>query len=128
MAKDLIIMLLINTFDYFYNIHLKIIARIITLYQDIYSFSWWCYSCSVMSDSLQPHGHMDCQGSLSFTISQSLHKLVSIKLSDAIQPSHPLSFPSPVFNLSQYQGSFQWVSSSHQVARVLELQFQHQSF
>ena len=46
---------------------------------------------------------------------------------DTIQPSHPLSSPSPpAFNLSQYQGLFQWVSSSHQVARVME--FQHQSF
>ena len=48
---------------------------------------------------------------------------------DAIQPSHPLSFPSPpAFNLSQHQGLFQWVSSSHQVAKVLEFQLQHQSF
>ena len=46
----------------------------------------------------------------------------------AIQPSHPLSSSSPAFNLSQHQGLFQWVSSSHQVARVLELHFQHQSF
>ena len=48
---------------------------------------------------------------------------------DAIQPSHPLSFPSPAaFNLSQHQGLFNWVSSSHQVAKVLEFQLQHQSF
>ena len=47
---------------------------------------------------------------------------------DAIQPSHPLSSPSPAFSLSQHQGLFQWVGFSHQVARVLELQFQHQSF
>ena len=48
---------------------------------------------------------------------------------DAIQPSHPLSSPSlPAFNLSQHQGLFQWVSSSHQVAKVLEFQLQHQSF
>ena len=46
---------------------------------------------------------------------------------DAIQPSHPLLSPSPpAFNLSQHQGLFQWVSSSHQVAKGLELQ--HQSF
>ena len=45
------------------------------------------------------------------------------------QPSHPQSSPSPpAFNLSQYQDLFQWVSSSHQVAKVLELQLQHQSF
>ena len=49
-------------------------------------------------------------------------------VSDAIQPSHPLPSPSPpAFNLSQHQGLFQWVSS-HQVAKVLELQLQHQSF
>ena len=48
-------------------------------------------------------------------------------VSDAIQPSHPLSSPAPpAFNLSQHQGHFQWVGSSHQVAKVLELQ--HQSF
>ena len=41
---------------------------------------------------------------------------------DAIQPSHPLSSPSSAFNLSQLQGLFQWVSSSHQVTKVLEFQ------
>ena len=46
-----------------------------------------------------------------------------------IQPSHPLSPPSPLaLNLSQYQGLFRWVSSLHQVAKVLEYQLQHQSF
>ena len=48
---------------------------------------------------------------------------------DAILPSHPLPSPSPLaFNLSQHQGLFQWVSSSHQVAKVLEFQLQHLSF
>ena len=48
---------------------------------------------------------------------------------DAIQPSHPLSSPSPsALNLSQHQGLFKWVSSSHQVTKVLEFQFQHQPF
>jgi len=51
------------------------------------------------------------------------------QVSDAIQPSHPLSSPSPpALNLSQHQGLFQWVSSSHQLAKVLEFQLQHQSF
>ena len=50
-------------------------------------------------------------------------------VSDAIQPSHPLSSPSPpALNLSQHQGVFKWVSSLHQVAKVLEFQLQHQSF
>ena len=48
---------------------------------------------------------------------------------DALQPSHPLSSPSPsALNLSQHQGLFKWVSSSHQVAKILQLQLQHQSF
>ena len=52
-----------------------------------------------------------------------------LQVSDAIQPSHPLSSPSPpALNLSQHQALFQGVSSSHQVAKVLEFQLQHQSF
>ena len=47
---------------------------------------------------------------------------------DATQPSHPLLSPSPpALNLAQHQGLFKWVSSSHQVAKVLEFQLQHQS-
>ena len=50
-------------------------------------------------------------------------------VNDAIQPSHPLLSPSyPALNLSQHEGLFQWVSSSHPVAKVLEFQLQHQSF
>ena len=50
-------------------------------------------------------------------------------VSEAIQPSHPLLRPSSLaLNLSQHRGLFQWVGSSHQVAKVLELQLQHQSF
>ena len=51
------------------------------------------------------------------------------RVGDAIQLSHPLSptLP-PAFNLCQHQGLFKWVSSSHQVASVLEFQLQHQSF
>ena len=48
---------------------------------------------------------------------------------DTIWPSHPLLSPSPpAFNLPQHQGLFKWVSSSHQVAKALEFQPQHQSF
>ena len=47
----------------------------------------------------------------------------------AIQQSHPLFIPSPpIFNLSQHQDLFKWGNSSHQVAKVLEFQLQHQSF
>ena len=51
------------------------------------------------------------------------------RVTDAIQPSHPLSSPSPPApNPSQHQGLFQWVNSSHEVAKVLEFLLQHQSF
>ena len=50
-------------------------------------------------------------------------------VSDAIQPSHPLSSPSPpASNLSQNQGFFKWVSSSNQVVKILEFHLKHQSF
>ena len=73
---------------------------------------------------------MDCSTkvSLSFTISQSFLRLRFMS-TDAIQPSHLLSPSSPLaLNLYQNQGLFQWFCSSHQVAKVLELQFQYQSF
>ena len=63
------------------------------------------------------------------------HKLLEFtqthahQVGDAIRPSHPLSSPSPpASNPSQHQGLFQWVNSSHKVAKVLEFQLQHQSF
>ena len=56
------------------------------------------------------------------------HQLPEFTQTHAIQLSHPLSSPSPpAFNLSQHQGLFKWVSFSHQVAKVLWLQVQHQS-
>jgi len=74
-----------------------------------------------MSDSLRPYGmqhtSLPCP-SLSPKFPQTHVHWVS----DAIQPSHPLSLPSPALNLSQHQDLFQSVSSSHQVAKVLELQ------
>ena len=67
------------------------------------------------------------QASLSFTISWTLLNLMTTEVSDAIQLSHPLPpLSPPAFNLSQHQSLFQSVSSSHEVAKVLELQ--HQSF
>ena len=50
------------------------------------------------------------------------------RVGDAIQLYYPPSSPSPAFSLSQHQGLFQGVSSSHQVVKVLEFQLQHQSF
>ena len=89
------------------------------------------FTCSVMSNSLWPHGlqHFSppCPSPtpwVTWVTQTHVHGV-----SDAIQPPHPLWSPSPpAFNLSQYQGLFQWVSSLHQVAKVLEFQLQHQSF
>ena len=68
---------------------------------------------------------MDCSKA-HFSVHHQLSELAQThvhRVSDFIQPSHPLSSPSPpAFNLSQHQGPFQWISSSHQVAKVLELQ------
>ena len=68
------------------------------------------------------------QASLSFTTSQSSLKLMSI---ESVMPSNHFILCHPLVLLpclSQHQGLFQWVSSSHQVAKVLEPQLQHQSF
>ena len=86
------------------------------------------FSCSVVPDSLQHHGLQDtrlpCPSPSPGVVQTHVHWV-----SDAIQPSHPLSSPSPLaFNLSQHQGLFQWVTSLHQVAKLLEFQLQHQSF
>ena len=74
---------------------------------------------------------MDCN-TPSIPVHHQLPELVQThvhRTGDAIQTSHPLSSPSPAaFNLSQHQGLFQWVSSSHQVAKVLELQLRLQPF
>ena len=86
------------------------------------------FSCSVVSDSLRPHGLQHA----GFPV---LHQPLELAqthvhwVGDAIQPPHPLSSPSPpTFSHSQHQGLFQGVSSLHQVAKVLELQLQHHSF
>ena len=86
------------------------------------------FSRSVMSNSLQPnglqHASLPCPSPTPRACSN------SCPLSWWCHPpSHPLLSPSPpTFNLSQHQSLFQWVSSSHQVAKVLEFQLQHQSF
>ena len=86
---------------------------------------------SVAQSCLTLYDPMDCS-TPGFPVHHQLLELIQTHVywaSDAIQPSHPLLSPSPpAFNLSQYQGLFKWVSSSHQVAKVLEFQLQHQSF
>ena len=87
-------------------------------------------TCSVAKSCLTLCDPMDC----SMPGSSVLHYLPEFAqihvhwVSDANYPSHPLLIPSPfAFSLSQNQGPFQWVSSSHQVAKILEVQLQHQS-
>ena len=95
----------------------------IVKYTDIVQFSH-----SVVSNSFRPCGLQHAR----FPVHHQLRELIQAhvhQVGDAIQSSHPLLSPSPpAFKLSQYQSLFQWVSSLHQVAKLLEFQFQHQSF
>ena len=80
------------------------------------------FSHSVISNSLWPHelqhARPPCLSPTPGVYPKPVHRV-----GDAIQPSHPLSSPSPpALNLSQRQGLFKWVSSLHQVAKVLEFQ------
>ena len=87
-------------------------------------FSSVQFSRSVVSDSLQPHELQHARPPCpSPTPGVHVHRV-----SDAIQPPHPLSSPSPPApNPFQHQGLFQWVNSSHEVAKVLEFELKHHS-
>ena len=81
-----------------------------------------------MSNSLRPHEPQHARPPCP-SPTPGVYPTCVYWVSDTIQPSHPLLSPSPpALNLSQHQGLFQWVSSSHEVAKVLEFQLQHQSF
>ena len=86
------------------------------------------FSHSLMSDSLDPMN----RSMPGLPVHHQLPESTQIHVhwvTDAIQPSHPLSSPSPPApNPSQHQGLFKWVSSLHQVAKVLDFQLQYQSF
>ena len=86
------------------------------------------FSCSVVSDCLQPHGVQHAR--LPCLSPPARVYWNSCPLNQwCIKPFHPLpSLSPPAFNLSQHQRLFKWVSSSHQVAKVLDFQLQHQSF
>ena len=88
-----------------------------------FQFSSVAKSCLTLCSS------MDCS-TPGFPVHHQLPELTETHvhwISDVIQPSHPLSSHSPpAFNLSHYPGLFKWVSSLHQVAKVLEFQLQHQ--
>ena len=91
----------------------------------IVQFSSVTQSCLILCDP------MDCS-TPGLPVHHQLPKLAQTPaplVNDAIQPSHSLSSPfPPAFNLSEHQGLFKSVGSSHQVAKVLEFQLQHQSF
>ena len=105
--------------------------------QIIYNWTIW-EAHAVQFSSVQSLSHVQLfatpwiaarQASLSITNSWSLPKLMSIELVMPSSQSHPLLSPSPPApNPSQHQGLFQWVNSSHEVAKVLEFQLQHRSF
>ena len=91
----------------------------------MYQFSSVVHSCPTLCDP------MNCS-TPSLPVHHKLPEFTQIHVhwvDDAIQPSHPLSSPSPPSpNLSQHQGLFQQVNSSHEMTKVLEFQLQHQSF
>ena len=88
------------------------------------------FNCSVMSDSLRPHGlqhaRLPCPSPTPRVCSNSCPS--SRWCHPTISSSPLLSSSSHAFNLSQHQGLFQWVHSLHQVAKVLDFQLQHRSF
>ena len=94
-----------------------------------FHFFWFCCS-SVTKSCPTLFDPMDC--STRFPVHHHLPQFAQTHVhwvGDTIQPSHLLSSPSPpALNVSLHQGLFQWVSSSYQVAKVLEFQLQHQSF
>ena len=87
----------------------------------------YCCHCSVAYSCLTLCDPMNCS-TPGFPVLHQLTELAQTHVhrgNDAIQPSHPLSSPSPpAFNLSQNQGLFKYIKSWHQVAKVLELQYQ----
>ena len=119
------------------GVHLPLQSLLSYLSSDLYHYLHFCHSfhsCLQFSSvQLLSHAWLFAtpwiatgQAFLSITNSWSLLKLLFVKL---VMPSHLFSSPSPPApNPSQHQGLFQWVNSSHEEAKVLEFQLQHQSF
>ena len=120
----------LNLSPYIWNFlhqpYILLLKQIHSKYFSSVQFSSVAQSCPTLCDPMNPstpglpvHHHLP-----EFTQTH-VHRV-----SDAIQPSHPLSSsPSPLApNPSQHQSLFQWVNSSHEVAKVLEFQLWHQSF
>ena len=115
----------LSQFYFFWIYHnfilLYTVAYIYWSYQSVQSFSCvWLFATPWTAA---------CQASLSIINSPEPTQTHVHRVGDGIQPSYPLSSPSPpAFSLSQHQGLFQWVGSSNQVAKFFEFQVQHQSF
>ena len=96
-------------------------------FPQVEDFNYYQFSRWVTSNSLQPHESQHTR-----PVHHQLPEFTEThvhRVGDAIQPSHPMSSPSPPApSPSQHQSLFQWVNSSHEVAKVLEFQLYHQSF
>ena len=103
-----------------------------------FSSRWFSNNCvtgksfsSVTQTCLTLHDPMDCSMP-GLPVPHQLPEFAQVLIhcfGDASQPSHPLRPPSPpALNVNQHQGLFQWVDCSHQMAKLLKLQLQHQSF
>ena len=106
------------------NIHLYICVDTVLTPISV-QFSWVAQSCPTLCDPMN-------RSMPGLSVHHQLPEFTQThvhQVGDAIQTSHPLLSPSlPAPNPSRHQGLFQWVSSSHQVAKALELHLQHQSF
>ena len=94
------------------------LPRLSAVFKIIPQFSSVAQSCPTLCD---PMNHSTTGLPVHHQLPESTQTHVHW-VGDAIQPSHPLSSPSPALNLSQHQGLFHWVRSLHQVAKVVELQ------
>ena len=107
----------------------KFVCLFVCLFDDIQLYELFIYYCYSVTSTLVTPWTAAHQASLSFTLSQSLLKFMSI---EPVMPSNHLILHHPLLllhsSLSQQQHLFQWVGSSHQVAKFLEFQLHHQFF
>ena len=128
--ESLLRLLSVGSFNSFHRVWFGVPLPMLSL--DLIPLAIQFSSVAQSCPTLRPHGlqhaRPPCSSPAPGVYSHSLCLLTFYWVGDAIQPSHPLLSPSsPTFNLSQHQGLFKWVSSSHQVAKGLEFQLQHQS-
>ena len=130
-TKSLKLVDFVKWLNYYYFVLLDCFPLFLHFLTSLDKFALWSSGkASVQFSSVTqlcptPWDPVDCS-TPGFPIQHQLPELAQThvhRVGDAIQPSHPLSSPSPpAFNFSQHQSLFQWVSSSHQVVEVLESQ------